>query len=219
MEIFSQTSLDDKHLLPERPGVYFVHIGNKVLYIGKARNLKRRWVNHQKFPALDEMVGDITISYLVMSEDLLTDMERGFITMFDPPLNDITIPIKKPFKRSKKTHGELIAAMVDNLSQYEDKGHIFERHDIPRKYYYNATSRKHIRYKGQPSCTTQWGISLTKETHNYEWIKSVSADCGCLCLSPEDLEALDSENVKDVIILFHSLVSLVKELSAQKDSA
>ncbi|MDJ0594559.1 MAG: hypothetical protein QNJ72_32055 [Pleurocapsa sp. MO_226.B13] len=41
---FSSTSLETKELLPEYSGIYYVVDENKVIwYIGKAKNLHKRW--------------------------------------------------------------------------------------------------------------------------------------------------------------------------------
>ncbi len=61
-----EISLDKLHSLPEGPGVYYFHnVYNKIIYIGKSINIKKRVMQHfskttQKAERLAKMVADIT---------------------------------------------------------------------------------------------------------------------------------------------------------------
>jgi hypothetical protein len=90
-------TLNDRHKLPDAPGVYFA-IGKRraVLYIGKAGSLRKRWTrNHDRLPLL-EYIGGVRLAYLIADVGVLTVLEPDFIKRYRPRFNYNHQPVEKP---------------------------------------------------------------------------------------------------------------------------
>lgn len=74
-------------LLPETSGVYFVvTIAGRLLYIGKSRNMRQRWItNHHRIEQLHPQ--NAKIHWMELSEDQIDDTEKTLIAHFKPVLN------------------------------------------------------------------------------------------------------------------------------------
>lgn len=100
--------LSKKRQLPSVSAVYFcLGSGDKVLYIGKATNIKERWKNHHRHKQLKQ-IEDVRIFWMETPPDLLDDVERASIKWFNPDLNGTKITLfdnlkyrPLPFCRSK----------------------------------------------------------------------------------------------------------------------
>ncbi|WP_206755405.1 GIY-YIG nuclease family protein [Coleofasciculus sp. FACHB-SPT36] len=81
-----------KSQLPQTSGIYFaIDSSNKVQYIGKTKNLRKRWSNHNKFWEI-KTFDVIRLAWLEIIEDpQLSLTEKELIKYFDPPLNRIKI--------------------------------------------------------------------------------------------------------------------------------
>ncbi|MGB3193254.1 MAG: GIY-YIG nuclease family protein [Limnoraphis sp.] len=93
-------SLLNKDKLPHCSAIYFLlDCENRVLYVGKARNLCARWKDHHRFEQLKKLnrKSNIKISWLVSKNDqeLLDQTERYFIDLYQPLLNQTPVPAKK----------------------------------------------------------------------------------------------------------------------------
>lgn len=86
------------HELPEIPAIYFVVSElTGLLYIGKANNLKKRWVSHHRYYQLKKY-HEVRINWITfpnITPDELTNLEREYIEYFMPVLN-LTPVQKKP---------------------------------------------------------------------------------------------------------------------------
>lgn len=79
--------LASKKQLPTFPGVYFAVAKNSdVLYIGKAQNLRHRWVRHHRFDELVE-AGCCSIAFMGCPLIYLSKVEAVLIYWFRPKLN------------------------------------------------------------------------------------------------------------------------------------
>lgn len=81
-------SFDERNKLPETSGIYLIHdvSENEVVYVGKAGNLRARWLNqehHQK----DRMTEDHCIRFLSLVSSEIDSIERKLITLMEPPWN------------------------------------------------------------------------------------------------------------------------------------
>jgi excinuclease UvrABC nuclease subunit len=75
--------------LPDAPGVYFVtDADGRVLYIGRAASLARRWRSGHHRRSHLETIGSIRISWLMAEIEQLADLERQLIGEFHPVLNN-----------------------------------------------------------------------------------------------------------------------------------
>lgn len=81
---------------PKCPAIYFAMSGEKILYIGRASKLVKRWQNHHRLAELEE-AGEIKIAWMEVSESkLLPAIEKALIQFFKPPLKRTNIKIRKP---------------------------------------------------------------------------------------------------------------------------
>ncbi|MEG4121826.1 hypothetical protein QUA43_30695 [Microcoleus sp. N9_B4] len=102
-------SLANRSTLPSCPAVYFVLEGDRVLYVGRSRNLRQRWVIHHRYKQL-KAISNIRIAWLECSEpSLLAEIEAAMIRYFLPPLNgsavtspQITLLLDKSLKEKFK---------------------------------------------------------------------------------------------------------------------
>lgn len=90
----------NKDHLPETAGIYFiVDKDYKILYVGKAQNLKNRWIGHHRYDQLKTINKKINIKILWYSckneENALTQLENYFIATYYPVLNQTKVEAKK----------------------------------------------------------------------------------------------------------------------------
>ncbi|MFN6538315.1 MAG: helix-turn-helix domain-containing protein [Nostoc sp. EkiNYC01] len=87
--------LEQRSQLPTTPCIYFaIDSEGVVQYIGKAKNLKKRWELHHKGIDL-ALLGGVKISYLCIELSLLEEVENALLHWFNPPLNRITNLVDK----------------------------------------------------------------------------------------------------------------------------
>lgn len=106
----------ERSQLPRVAAVYFVFDGNRLLYVGRSGNLRRRWLNdsHDKYVLFCEKPS-ITIAWFETTD--ITVLERRLILVLRPPLNrlmprgcvptETSYPIRhpEPKPRSEKRYG------------------------------------------------------------------------------------------------------------------
>jgi hypothetical protein len=85
-------ALDDKTELPEKPRLYFVLDDDRLLYIGKSKNMKQRWAGHHRHDQVKQMSRYPRIAFLDIDDVALLYVERMIITRFKPILNDTRVP-------------------------------------------------------------------------------------------------------------------------------
>lgn len=111
--------LEEKAAFPKRPSIYFAidSLGN-VQYIGRAVNVKQRWVQHHKYSDL-KSIGDIKIAYLfVDSHELLAEIETALIQWFRPPLNFVNNPDKKVTRtRRTRLNKDIVTARQEGATE------------------------------------------------------------------------------------------------------
>lgn len=79
-------ALDELDQLPNESGIYFACQDDEVFYVGKSTNINRRWQNHHRHKQLSG-IDSLRIAWILFDKDTLTEMERHYITMFNPPVN------------------------------------------------------------------------------------------------------------------------------------
>lgn len=73
--------------LPEVPALYFVQENGRVIYVGRTKNLKARWIGHHRMSELSEREG-ITLAWLPVSDAAdLPELENYFIDTLHPEVN------------------------------------------------------------------------------------------------------------------------------------
>ncbi len=89
------------------------------------------------------------------------------------------------------TYGEIFSEIIDRVARHTERPEIFRRLDISRNQFYNVTNPNRTTSGGNPyPFPTEWGVRATREFGDYSWIKMVARDCGCICLTGEDVEKL-----------------------------
>ena len=96
--LMPHVSLKNLKKLPSEPGVYYAVKGAKILYIGKARNLRQRWcaTGSRKHHQLEKLrsIGGVRLHYRVRRSDTAAKRREAHdIKRYLPPLND---RIEKP---------------------------------------------------------------------------------------------------------------------------
>jgi len=97
--------LDDKTALPRKPGLYFVIDGQRLLYIGRSKDLNQRWKGHHRYKQIKQMARFPQIAYLDCDDESLLWTEREIISRFKPLLNDTSVdrdPVTAPAPQPKQ---------------------------------------------------------------------------------------------------------------------
>jgi hypothetical protein len=91
--------LNQRELLPESPGIYYVLDDNKVVwYIGQATNLKTRWSgksHHRLYQLQKQRKQHFIIYYEPTAESQLDAIEKLRIECYNPQLNGTKVKVKK----------------------------------------------------------------------------------------------------------------------------
>ncbi|BAU63295.1 Excinuclease ABC C subunit domain protein [Stanieria sp. NIES-3757] len=94
-----QVSLHTKELLPEYSGIYYVlDEKNTVWYIGKAKNLRKRWQgksHHRIYQLQAQKKQSFTIYYESIIHSELDNIEKQRIAKYQPHLNSSPVKTKK----------------------------------------------------------------------------------------------------------------------------
>lgn len=98
---------------PKCPAIYFAISGEKILYIGRAKNLLRRWRHHHRQAEL-ETVEEVKIAWLEVNDiQLLPVVEKALIQYFRPQFNYVLIAVRKPKSgRDRGTHPNSLANLT-----------------------------------------------------------------------------------------------------------
>ena len=87
-------SLADRKQLPTCSAVYFaIDANNRVLYVGKAKNLAARWKNHHRLYKLEEIDqgSPVRLAWQAWNEEDLDEAERSLIVNLQPLLNNTEV--------------------------------------------------------------------------------------------------------------------------------
>lgn len=78
--------VNERRSLPTISAIYFVLRGDVCVYVGRTRNLKARWANHNKLP--DAIEANALIAWMPAEVGNLVDFEGRAIEHFAPDWND-----------------------------------------------------------------------------------------------------------------------------------
>ena len=87
-------SLADRKQLPTCAAIYFaIDARNRVLYVGKAKNLAARWKNHHRLYKLEEIDKEspVRLAWQVWNQEDLSEAEKSLIVNFQPLLNNTKV--------------------------------------------------------------------------------------------------------------------------------
>ena len=111
-----------------------------------------------------------------------------------------------------ETYGELLAQLMDEMARYDERADIFRRNEIPKGHYYNVINpKRRTSTDNRFYCPTEWGVRLTRDSHNYKWIKTIARDCGGVFVSPEDVHELKGTEPEKVLEAFKKIVGMVRK--------
>ncbi len=119
----------DRALLPNESGIYFVIFearNQRIAYVGKSKNIQKRWAGHHREPELWllTLLGiPVDIAWVRLEESYLDEAEKFLIEVFRPPLNDIhTLESKR--QRSGQNNSQHYKTLPDVLQDYRDRKHM-----------------------------------------------------------------------------------------------
>jgi len=121
-----------------------------------------------------------------------------------------------------KKYRYMMAKLVDEMAEYEERSTIFEETDIPRNHYHNVTNpdRTNPGKKEHPYyIPAEWIIKLTlyasnKRPSKYAMISQMAKDCGGTFLTPEfkaELKSVLSESAPDPVLVLKLLQKITGE--------
>lgn len=97
----SSVSLCERKHLPSCTAIYFaIDSQNRILYVGKAKNLAARWKNHHRLHALENIDREhpVRLAWQAWNEESLNEAEKILILSHQPLLNNtkVEIPVVIP---------------------------------------------------------------------------------------------------------------------------
>lgn len=111
-----QCVLHQREQLPSTSGIYFITKQNRLLYIGKAINLRSRWTGtgHHRYKQLaTKGLDKIIISYILAPVTELDRLERQYIQALKPLLNDGRVKDYLPKKSSRLSELQRLLKLVN----------------------------------------------------------------------------------------------------------
>lgn len=110
-----------------------------------------------------------------------------------------------------ESYGEAFSEMIDRIARFEERSDIFRKLQIARNQFYNVTNPNRTTSGGNTySFPTEWVVAATKEYKDYSMVKMVAKDCGCICLTPDDVKELKSCDAENALLLFQKIVGMFK---------
>jgi predicted GIY-YIG superfamily endonuclease len=99
--------IDRLKQLPKQPGVYYACSSWRVLYVGMAGDLRKRWAAHHQLDAVKASGGD-RLHYRVLPMHWIAYFEAREIAALNPPLNRVR-PTPRPTMR---VHAERVLLAI-----------------------------------------------------------------------------------------------------------
>ena len=118
----------DRALLPNESGIYFVIFevqNQRIAYVGKAKNIQKRWAGHHREPELWMLTSlgiPVDIAWVKLEEKYLDEAEKFLIAVFRPPLNDIHT-LESNRQRSGQQNNRHYKTVPEVLQDYRDRKH------------------------------------------------------------------------------------------------
>ncbi|MDJ0718209.1 MAG: GIY-YIG nuclease family protein [Prochloraceae cyanobacterium] len=81
---FPVTLFEDLNKLPEVPAIYFVFASNRLLYIGRANNLRKKWDKHHRLEQFS-LMRDVKIAWFKYEPNINLLIEASLIELLDAP--------------------------------------------------------------------------------------------------------------------------------------
>lgn len=138
-------SFNDLNSLPEKQGIYFVVAGNEIIYIGRSRNIRKRWVGeHHRKEIISDFHSNSTIYCLFVSDhEELCVFEKEMIDTIDPIYNNFrqdVISLEPEFPEAVAlTEQEQITEWNREAYSFEDVVYVYFELGLPSKLRTNAS--------------------------------------------------------------------------------
>ena len=121
LKALPSTPLEDRTVLPRQAGIYFIVKDDIVLYVGKSRNIRRRWMStrHHKLSEI-KTLNHIKIAWLTYEAlSNLSELERAFIVRFKPKFNGVSSPkrVEPALIDVEKVKAECVLAVMQELAK------------------------------------------------------------------------------------------------------
>lgn len=114
-------ALTQTDMLPETSGVYIVYLDDVVLYVGKAKNIKSRWIQHHRTKQLLRDYPECLISWVEFPFELLDGNESAMIEALNPVLNGTKVDYQSLSKRFTVVVSDANYERLERLSKQEGK--------------------------------------------------------------------------------------------------
>jgi hypothetical protein len=109
------------------------------------------------------------------------------------------------------TYGEMLDKLVDRMAKFDERADIFRRNDIPKGHFYNVINPNKLTPTGNPFYSPiEWLVKLTRDAHDYCMIKRVAKDCGCICISPDEVAELKGSDHDKALAIIQKVIGLIK---------
>lgn len=89
LQQLESVSLLHRSQLPEIPAIYLVYQGERLLYIGRTKNLKQRWLTHHRYKQFAQLE-DVRVAWFPCKEEV-PEVEATLIELLEPELNGLDI--------------------------------------------------------------------------------------------------------------------------------
>ncbi|MDV3002448.1 MAG: UvrABC system protein C (plasmid) [Chroococcopsis gigantea SAG 12.99] len=89
-------TLAERQQLPSCAAIYFaIDENDRILYVGKAKNLMTRWKNHHRLYKLQQLNQEspVRLAWQVCNEEDLSEIEKRLITEYQPLLNNTQVEL------------------------------------------------------------------------------------------------------------------------------
>ena len=111
-----------------------------------------------------------------------------------------------------KSYGEMIADLVDGMCKYDDRAAVMRRNDILKGHFYNVINPNRETSSGNSFYTpVEWFVKLTRDSQDFTMMKRVAKDCGCICITPQDIKELKSTDPLEAIRVLHKIINIVQK--------
>lgn len=110
------TELGNFKALPESSAIYFVIDGDSVYYVGKAKNLRQRFLNHHKFDEFQSLANP-QILWVAVSKGFLHDAEKLCMDTLTPNGNSYSAVEYRGEEAIVEGSGKFIISFVATTEQ------------------------------------------------------------------------------------------------------
>jgi hypothetical protein len=121
-------------------------------------------------------------------------------------------------ERMDATYGGILSKVVDTLAKHAEREEIFRRNNIPRGHYYNVINPNRETTAGNPFyCPTEWGVSLTRDSNDFTWIRAVAHDCNGLFIPMDDIQELNEIEPERALKLLLRIVGVISRAGGDEE--